>query len=92
MTSVGTMTLVEHQELVAESKVEWEHAEFKETTGELHGGTETRCAFLNGVGGKVLFVMTNAGRIARKEDAIDTEEIVWTGRILSRLFLAMPWE
>ena len=48
------MTLVELQKLVAESKGEWEHLEFKKTTGELHGGMETLCGFLNGTGGKVL--------------------------------------
>jgi antitoxin (DNA-binding transcriptional repressor) of toxin-antitoxin stability system len=53
---------------------------------------ETLCAFLNGVGGRALFGVTNAGRIARKEDAINTGEIEWTGRILSCLFRGMPWE
>jgi hypothetical protein len=43
MTSPGTMTLAELQKLVADSKGEWEHLEFKKTTGELHGGME-RCA------------------------------------------------
>jgi ATP-dependent DNA helicase RecG len=57
------MTLAELQKLVADSKGEWEHLEFKKTTGELHGGMETLCAFLNGLGGKVLFGVTNAGRI-----------------------------
>ena len=37
------MTLDELQKLVAESKGEWEHLEFKKTTGELHGGMETLC-------------------------------------------------
>ncbi len=63
MTAPGSMTLAELQKLIAESKGEWEHIEFKKTTGELHGGMETLCGFLNGSGGKVLFGVTNAGRI-----------------------------
>jgi hypothetical protein len=43
MTNPGTMTLAELQKLVADSKGEWEHLEFKKTTGELHGGMETLC-------------------------------------------------
>ncbi len=38
MTSLGTMTLVELQKLVADRKGEWEHLEFKKTTGALHRG------------------------------------------------------
>ena len=34
MTTPGTMTLVELQKLVVESKGEWEHLEFKKTTGD----------------------------------------------------------
>jgi hypothetical protein len=79
MTIPGTMTLPELQKLVAESKGEWEHLEFKKTTGELHGGMETLCAFLNGVGGKVLFEVTNAGRLPRKEHANDAEKLEWIG-------------
>ena len=52
MTSPGTMTLVELQKLVAESKGEWEHLEFKKTTGELHGGMETLCASSTAWAGK----------------------------------------
>ena len=51
----------------------------KKTTGELHGGMETLCAFLNGVGGKVLFGVTNAAGIARKEHANHAEKIEWIG-------------
>jgi ATP-dependent DNA helicase RecG len=57
------MTLVELQTLIADSKGEWEHIEFKKTTGELQGGMVTLCGFLNGSGGKVLFGVTNAGKI-----------------------------
>jgi len=57
------MTLIELEKLVADSNGEWEHTEFKKTTGELYGGMESLCAFLNGTGGKVFFGVTNAGRI-----------------------------
>src|SRR5258708_4322220 len=63
MIASGTMTLAELQKLIAESKGEWENIEFKKSTGELHGGMETLCGFLNGAGGKVLFGVTNAGKI-----------------------------
>lgn len=33
MTAPGIMTLTELQRLIAESKGEWEHVEFKKTTG-----------------------------------------------------------
>jgi predicted HTH transcriptional regulator len=69
MTAPGTMTLAELQKLVTESKGEWEHIEFKKSTGELHGGMETLCGFLNGTGGKVLFGVTNAGRIQGQDMA-----------------------
>src|SRR4051812_6605763 len=51
----GTMTLAELQAFLAHNRGEWEHLEFKKTTGELHGGMETLCGFLNGSGGKVIF-------------------------------------
>src|SRR5580692_10246164 len=63
MTVPAPTTLAELRALVADSKGEWEHIEFKKTTGELHGGMETLCGFLNGVGGKVLFGVTNAGKV-----------------------------
>jgi hypothetical protein len=40
---------------------------------------ETLCAFLNGMGGKVRFGVTNAAGIARKEHANDAEKIEWIG-------------
>lgn len=61
------MTLAELQKLIANSKGEWEHIEFKKTTGELQGGMETLCGFLNGSGGKVLFGVTNAGKVIGQE-------------------------
>ena len=63
MTAPGTMTLAELQKLIADSQGEWEHLEFKKTTGELHGGMESLCGFLNGSGGRVFFGVTNAGKI-----------------------------
>ena len=63
MTAPGIMTLTELQKLIAESKGEWEHIEFKKTTGELHGGMETLCGFLNGSGGKLLFAVRNVGKV-----------------------------
>lgn len=63
MTAPGTMTLAELQALIADNKGEWEHIEFKKSTGELHGGMETLYGFLNGSGGKVLFGVNNAGKV-----------------------------
>ena len=63
MSALGTMTLDELQRLIAESKGEWEHIEFKRTTGDLQGGMETLCGFLNGSGGKVLFGVNTAGKV-----------------------------
>ncbi len=59
------MDLTELQALVAQG--ESEHLAFKKTTGELHGGMETLCALLNGSGGKVLFGVTNSGRIVGQD-------------------------
>src|SRR5947209_2610741 len=42
---------------------ESDQSEFKKTTGELKGGLETVCAFLNGQGGRVLFGVTDARKI-----------------------------
>lgn len=61
------MTLAELQALVAESKGEGEQIEFNKSTGELQGGMETLCGFLNGAGGQVLFGVTNAGRIVGQD-------------------------
>jgi len=41
--------------------------EFKETTGQLERGMETLCAFLNGVGGTVLFGVSDKGKIIGQE-------------------------
>jgi len=42
---------------------ESEKLELKKSTGDLKGGLETLCAFLNANGGKVLFGVTAGGRI-----------------------------
>ena len=44
MTNPGTTTPAELLKLIADSKGEWEHIEFKKTTDELHGGMEKRPA------------------------------------------------
>ncbi len=63
MSNPRTMSAAELFELIADSRGEWEQMEFKKTTGELQGGMESLCGFLNGLGGKVLFGVTNAGRV-----------------------------
>ncbi len=63
MAEAKGMTLAELEALIAESKGEWEHVEFKKSTGELHAGMQTLCGFLNGRGGRLLFGVTPAGRI-----------------------------
>jgi len=63
MATSKPITLNELQTLIAECKGEWEHLEFKKTTGELHGGMESLCGFLNGSGGRVFFGVTNAGKV-----------------------------
>src|SRR5271166_2965701 len=63
MTNPGMTTLAELLKLIADSKGEWEHIEFKKSTGELHGGMETLCGFLNGSGGRVLFGVNSAGKV-----------------------------
>ncbi len=55
------MNVDELQELVALG--ESEQLEFKSTTGDLKGGMETLCGFLNGIGGRVLFGVSDSGRI-----------------------------
>lgn len=49
---------------------ESDQREFKKTTGELRGGMESLCAFLNGSGGQVFFGVTEAGKI-RGQDISD---------------------
>src|SRR5438445_3286629 len=63
------MTRDELQKLIADSKGEWEQIEFKKSTGELQGGMETLCGFLNGSGGKVLFGVNTAGKVQGQDVA-----------------------
>ncbi len=70
MPAPGSTTLSELERLIAENRGEWERVEFKKTTGELQGGMESLCGFLNGGGGKVFFGVTHAGRI-QGQDATD---------------------
>jgi hypothetical protein len=79
VSALRCIGLAELQKLVADSQGEWEHLEFNKTTGELHGGMETLCAFLNGVGWKVLFRVTNAGSTAMKEHTNNKEKLEWIG-------------
>lgn len=69
MTAPGIMALTELQRLIAERNGVWEHGEFKKSTGELLGGMESLCGFLNGAGGKVFFGVTNTGRIVGQDVA-----------------------
>jgi ATP-dependent DNA helicase RecG len=55
------MKLADLRKLVA--KGESEELEFKSSTGDLKGGMETLCGFLNGGGGRVLFGVRSNGRI-----------------------------
>ena len=59
------MELPELPQLVAAG--ESERLEFKKSTGELKAGMTTRCALLNGVGGRVVFGVPPAGRIVGQQ-------------------------
>jgi len=73
MAGFESMTVQELEALIAETKGgEWEQIGFKKTTGELQGGMETLCGFLNGSGGKVLFGVNNAGKIVGQETGDST--------------------
>lgn len=49
------------------SQMETGKIEFKETTGQLERGMETICAFLNGMGGTLLFGINDKGKIIGQE-------------------------
>ena len=51
------------------SKGESERLELKKSTGDLKGGLETLCAFLNGEGGRVVFGVTKGARIIGQDIA-----------------------
>lgn len=72
MANFDEMTVKVLDALIVENKGEWEQIEFKKTTGELQGGMETLCGFLNGSGGKVLFGVNNAGKILGQETGDST--------------------
>jgi ATP-dependent DNA helicase RecG len=55
------MNLQQLTRLIAEG--ESDRLEFKKSTGDLKGGMETLCGFLNGKGGRVVFGVTQSGRI-----------------------------
>lgn len=61
------MTLDQLKRLL--SKGESERLELKKSTGDLKGGLETLCAFLNGEGGRVVFGVTKGGRIIGQDIA-----------------------
>lgn len=61
-------TLVEQQES--------ETLEFKKSTGQIHGGFETICAFLNGKGGVLLFGVTDEGRILGQDVGDNTRQSI----------------
>jgi ATP-dependent DNA helicase RecG len=64
------MNLEQLKRLVAGG--ESEQLEFKKSTGDLKGGMETLCGFLNGQGGKVLFGVTKGGRIQGQDISDNT--------------------
>src|SRR5690349_574701 len=55
------MNLEQLKRLIA--KGESDRHEFKKSTGELKGGMESLCGFLNGLGGKLFFGVTKGGRM-----------------------------
>lgn len=50
--------------------------EFKETTGQLERAMETLCAFLNGIGGTILFGVTDKGKIVGQEVCDQTKRSI----------------
>jgi hypothetical protein len=61
------MNIDQLRRLVA--KGESDRLEFKKSTGDLKGGMETLCGFLNGSGGRVLLGVTKSGTIAGQDIA-----------------------
>ncbi len=59
------MNLEELQQLVAQG--ESERLELKRSTGELRAGMQALCAMLNAKGGRVVFGVTDAGRIVGQQ-------------------------
>ena len=69
---MGKMIYEEIEQLVAEG--ESATLEFKRTTGELHKGMETACAFLNSDGGWLLFGVTPGSKIVGQEVTDKTQQ------------------
>ncbi len=46
---------------------ESDRLEFKKSTGDLKGGMETLCGFLNGLGGRVLFGVSKSGKVTGQD-------------------------
>jgi ATP-dependent DNA helicase RecG len=55
---------------------ESETLEFKKTTGQLHAGFETLCAFLNGKGGTLFFGVTDNGQLSGQEISDHTKQAI----------------
>ncbi|MBL7204330.1 MAG: putative DNA binding domain-containing protein [Desulfobacteraceae bacterium] len=66
------MNLKELNKLVKQG--ETDRLEFKKTTGQRTSAAKTVCAFLNGHGGRVLFGVTDAGKIAGQKSGNKTLE------------------
>src|SRR5262245_15253857 len=62
---------------------ESEQLEFKKSTGDLKGAMETLCGFLNGKGGRVLFGVTQGGRVLGQDVSDNTLQEV--AREIARL-------
>jgi ATP-dependent DNA helicase RecG len=75
------MNVAQLQRLVADG--ESDRVEFKKSTGDLKGGMETLCGFLNGRGGRVFFGVTSGGRILGQD--ITDKTLVDVARELRRL-------
>lgn len=68
------MDIKKIKSLVAQK--ESEALEFKKTTGQLHAGFETLCAFLNGEGGTILFGVGDDGRISGQDISDSTRQAI----------------
>lgn len=55
---------------------ESEQLEFKKSTGDLRGGMESLCGFLNGLGGRVCFGVNSSGRIVGQNVSDSTSQEV----------------
>lgn len=60
--------------------------EFKETTGQLKRGMETLCGMINGIGGYVIFGVTNSGKLVGQDVSDKTTREI--GEALAKFDLA----